>query len=120
MLHICHPYATSLLTVRGIFSHTGSLVSRDGNYSLKRRVPQKHFDAAKRVAAGNGARHLLASKVVVLPVDKLLASIDSNGKQNGPANLIESDAVLEGAGIPSITVSEALDAYWNLEEDKLL
>ncbi|WP_120635255.1 tyrosine-type recombinase/integrase [Ruegeria sp. EL01] len=70
--------------------------------------------AAAQVAAVRGFRYLPVGDVTELPMDKLLERIES------ASDMAEAAALLGTAGLPKLTVSEALNEYWTLSRDKTL
>ena len=79
---------------------------------------QKHFEAVNRIAKSKNVKYLPSSQVMVLPDHEVLRRIQSIGKRDGKPNQMDAEALLGAVPVPSMTVSEALDEYWELTKDK--
>lgn len=78
---------------------------------------EKQYDAARNLAAARGYRFLTASAVAKLPdhefearVDEVMAASAKAGKPDLPL----ARAILGGAEPPALTVSRALDLFWDV------
>ncbi|WP_323042882.1 DUF6538 domain-containing protein [Gemmobacter sp.] len=70
---------------------------------------------AKELAAKRGYRYLTARQVAALPLEELLKRIEAVPMRNGKVDIQEAEALLGGARPHAITVSRALDLYWEVE-----
>jgi integrase len=80
----------------------------------------QRFAAAKDLAEARGFRYMRADKVAKLPTEELLARIAALPTSKGTPDLLEAAALLGGASEPEITVTRALDLYWDLARDKTI
>lgn len=81
---------------------------------------EHRFQAARDLAAARGFRFLPVNKVAQVPLTELrdrMAAVPMRG--DGP-DMIEAAALLGGAQEPALSVSKALDAYWQLAREKTL
>lgn len=76
---------------------------------------EQRFEAARELAEARGFRYMRVEKVAKLPTEELLARIDAVPVHNGVPDLKEAEALLGAAKEPEITVSRALELYWDLE-----
>jgi integrase len=76
---------------------------------------EQRFEAARELAEARGFRYMRVDKVAKLPTEELLARIDAVPVHNGEPDLKEAEALLGAAKEPEITVSRALELYWDLE-----
>jgi len=81
---------------------------------------EQRFAAARDLAAARGFRYMRADQVAKAPLGELLERFDTIGGPDNEPNLIDAAAVLGGATEPAITVSRALEIYWELAADKTL
>lgn len=81
---------------------------------------EKRFEAARELAAIRGHRYLSAQKVAELPLAELLARVEAVPERKGEPNRVEAAALLGGVSEPPITVSRALELYWDLAKDRTL
>ena len=84
------------------------------------RDAEAHFDAARRLAAARSFRYIPVSEVAKLPVEDLLARVEAITERKGVPDAQEAVALLGGAKVPAITVSRALELYWDLAADKVI
>lgn len=81
---------------------------------------EARFEAARDLAAARGFRYLRADKVAELPIEEVLERVHSiPGKVSYP-NLQEAASLLGTAPEPGISVSKALELYWELAADRTL
>lgn len=80
------------------------------------------FEAAKNLAARRGFRYMPATEVAKLPTEEIMRRIQEVSKRSRGSfpDLIEAAALLGGAKEPKLTVSKALDAFWQIADDKTL
>ncbi|MBB1493023.1 tyrosine-type recombinase/integrase [Paracoccus sp. MC1854] len=81
---------------------------------------EQRFKAARDLAAARGFRFLPVNKVAQVPLDELRDRMAAVPLRSDEPDMIEAAAVLGGAREPSLTVSRALDAYWQLAREKTL
>ncbi|WP_352778291.1 tyrosine-type recombinase/integrase [Mesorhizobium sp. M0913] len=79
---------------------------------------EKAFDAAQRLAKARGYRWLTADRVAKLPRHELLDRVEAATKPNGAPDMLEAAALLGMAKEPAITVSRALELYWEYAAEK--
>ncbi|WYK05431.1 DUF6538 domain-containing protein [Cereibacter sphaeroides f. sp. denitrificans] len=83
------------------------------------RDAEKMFEAARELAAKRGFRFLHAREVAQMPRAELearLAAYERAGVAPAEPDPIEAAAVLGGAQPPKITMSRALEIYWEVAE----
>ncbi|SFN53782.1 Site-specific recombinase XerD [Thioclava dalianensis] len=81
---------------------------------------EKRFEAAKRLASARGFRFLEAPQVADLPLAEIVDRVEAAPETAGQFDQEEARAVLGGAAAPAITVTRALDLFWELERDRVL
>lgn len=83
---------------------------------------EERFEAARDLAAARGVRFLSARAVAELPIGEVLERVESVAPAGAPEepDLIEAAALLGGAGEAPITVSRALELYWDMTRDQVL
>ena len=81
---------------------------------------EQRFAAARDLAAARGFRYMRADQVAQLPYDDLKQRIQAVSGPEDNSDLSESTAFLGVAQEPAITVTRALDLYWELTIDKTL
>ncbi len=81
---------------------------------------EQRFAAARDLAGARGFRYMRADRVAKLPTEELLARIDAVPAARGKPDLVEAAALLGGAREPEITVTRALDLYWDLAREKTI
>ncbi len=81
---------------------------------------EQRFAAARDLAAARGFRYLRADKVAQLPTEELLERIQAVSGSNDKPDLADAAAVLGGAQEPAITVTRALELYWDFSRDKII
>lgn len=79
---------------------------------------EQRFAAARDLAAARGFRYMRAEQVAQLPTAELLSRIDAVSGTVEKPDPVEAAAILGGAAEPEITVSRALEMYWQLAADK--
>lgn len=80
---------------------------------------ERRFKAANELASARGYRYLPAAQVASLPREDLLERIEAVPLRNGEPDRKEAVALLGGAERPRITVSRALDIYWEIAKDRI-
>lgn len=81
---------------------------------------EQRFAAARDLAAARGFRYLRADKVAQLPTEELLERIQAVSGPDDKPDLADAAAVLGGAQEPAITVTRALELYWDFSRDKII
>lgn len=79
------------------------------------------FDAARELADRRGFKFIPAAQIAELPKSELVERIRVVAKdtsKTGEPDLVTAAAVLGGAGEPAITVTRALELYWDLTKEK--
>ncbi|MDZ4135516.1 MAG: integrase, partial [Paracoccaceae bacterium] len=81
---------------------------------------EARFAAARELAAKRGYRFLTAKQVASLPQDEFMARVSAvmESSRPGKPDLIEAAALLGGAPEPAITISRALDIFWERTADR--
>lgn len=79
---------------------------------------EKAFDAAQRLAKARGYRWLTAGEIAKRPMSELLDRVEAVAKANGEPDVKEAGALLGMAKEPAITVSRALELYWEYAAEK--
>ncbi len=77
------------------------------------------LEAARAIAARHGLTYRPISDVGDLPLEALLARVEALQRPDGSVNAGAAPAVLGTVEVPSMTVSEALEAYWRLTPDRI-
>ncbi|WP_414811460.1 DUF6538 domain-containing protein [Paracoccus sanguinis] len=82
---------------------------------------EARFEAARELANKRGFRYLPATAVASLPYDEFMKRLQA-GLSRPPSRTatLEAEAILGGAAEPPITVSRALELYWQLTKDQNL
>lgn len=81
---------------------------------------EQRFAAARDLAAARGFRYLRADQVAQLPTEELLERIQAVSGPDDAPDLVDAAAVLGGAAEPAITVTRALELYWDFSRDKVI
>lgn len=81
---------------------------------------EQRIEAARELAQARGFRYMGADRIAKLPTEDLLARIDAVSIRQGNPDLKEAAALLGGAKEPEITVTRALELYWDLARDQTL
>ncbi|MGH1455115.1 MAG: tyrosine-type recombinase/integrase [Paracoccaceae bacterium] len=81
---------------------------------------EQRFEAARAFAEARGFRYMPVAKVAKLPTEQLLARLDAVSSRKGEPDMKEAAALLGGAKEPPITVTRALELYWDLAREKTL
>ncbi|AKO97757.1 Site-specific recombinase XerD [Marinovum algicola DG 898] len=81
---------------------------------------ERRFEAAQELARARGFRYLSARQVAKLPVDELLERVEAIPARDSKVDRAQAAALLGGAQRPEITVSRALELYWELAREKTL
>ncbi|WP_417526198.1 tyrosine-type recombinase/integrase [Marinovum sp.] len=81
---------------------------------------ERRFEAAQELARAQGFRYLSARQVAKLPVDELLERVEAIPARDSKVDRAQAAALLGGAQRPEITVSRALELYWELAREKTL
>lgn len=79
----------------------------------------RRYDAARHLADLRGFQYLPAAAVAQLPVSELLERVEAVQRPDGTPDRREARAVLGGVAEVPITVSRALELYWQLADDRL-
>lgn len=83
-------------------------------------VGAARLEAARAIAASHGLTYRPIRDVEDLPLDELLARVELLQRRDWTVNVAAAPAVLGMVEVPSMTVSEALSAYWKLTPDRIL
>ena len=78
------------------------------------------FAAAHEIADVRGFRYLGIGKVARLPLDGLLDRVEAVAVAAGVPDQIEGAALLGTIPEPALTISKALELYWDLDREKIL
>lgn len=88
---------------------------------------EARFAAAAELARVRGHRYLASAQVAQLPIEELLLRVEAVPERRAARDAgtsvpdqIEGDALLGGVAEPPITLSRALEAYWDVARDKVL
>ena len=81
---------------------------------------QKRFEAAQELAQMRGFRYRHHAELSDAPLENLLQRIEAIGDKDARPERVEARALLGGVDQPAITLSAALEAYWDLAKDKTL
>lgn len=77
------------------------------------------YDAAKEVARTHGFRFLPADRVAQLPLHEIVDRMEATMMPSGSMNPHLVAGILGTAQPPKLTLSKALEIYWQLSRDKL-
>ncbi|MDO5371769.1 tyrosine recombinase XerC [Paracoccus sp. (in: a-proteobacteria)] len=80
----------------------------------------QRFQAARDLATARGFRFLPVNKVAQAPLTELRDRMMAVPMRADGPDMIEAEGLLGGAKEPALTVSKALDAYWQLAREKTL
>ena len=86
----------------------------------KHAAANEHFAAVKDLAELKGYRYLPAQNVSRLPIEDILRRVEAIATRNGEPDIEQANALLGGIQVPEMTVSQVLEAYWELARDKVL
>lgn len=75
----------------------------------------KRLDAAKDIAQSRGFRYIPAAKVARLPIEELVARVEASVDSRGQVDPVTADALLGAVKPPALTVSRALDKFYEVE-----
>ncbi|MGR3661003.1 MAG: DUF6538 domain-containing protein [Paracoccaceae bacterium] len=78
------------------------------------------FAAAREIADVRGVRYLDVGKVARLPLDPLLDRVEAVAEPAKVPDQFEGAALLGTIPEPALTISKALDLYWDLDREKLI
>lgn len=81
---------------------------------------EQFFEAAKQLAQARGFRYLPVGRVAALPLGELLNRVEAVQNSGDRPSKIDAAAFLGGADVPAITITRALELYWELTRDKTL
>ena len=81
---------------------------------------EARFDGARELAQMRGFSYLPAAKVLALPEEEILKRLRAVPVRDGVPDRIEAAAILGRVPEPPITVSRALELYWELAKGKAL
>ena len=79
-----------------------------------------NYEAAVNMAEIKGISYRLMTEVAQLKTSDLLERIEAIDDERGTPSLIEADALLGGVEKPKMSISSALEAFWDLAADKTL
>lgn len=79
---------------------------------------EQFFEAAKHLAQARGFRYLPVGQVATLPLGELLNRVEAVQNSGDRPSKIDAAAFLGGATVPAITITRALELYWELAKDK--
>lgn len=79
---------------------------------------ERRFEAAQRLAKARGFRFMSADELAHQPFEEIRKRVNDIPDRGGKLDQVVADAVLGGAQEPPITVSRALELYWELAKDK--
>ncbi|MEM6890270.1 MAG: DUF6538 domain-containing protein [Pseudomonadota bacterium] len=79
---------------------------------------ERRYEAAQRLAKARGFRFLSAGEVAKLPLHEILERGEAAMDATGALMPKQTAAFLGGAREPQITVSRALELYWELAKDR--
>lgn len=81
---------------------------------------EARFSAAKNLAEARGYRFMAAGDVAKLPLPIVLGRVQEvlGTSRNITPDLMAADAVLGAANRPPMTISRALERYWEIAQDK--
>jgi len=80
----------------------------------------RRFAAAEHYAQVRGFRYLAVERVAKLPVDQLVGRVEAVGGKLGRPDMFEASALLGTVNQPELTVTKALDLFWDLTKEKIL
>lgn len=78
----------------------------------------ERYDAAKALTRALGFRYMPSIRVAQLPVADIVERLDAASDRKGKLNVIKANALLGVVQRPKMTLSECLEDYWALAEDK--
>ena len=81
---------------------------------------EARFDAARRIAQRKGFRYLPAAQVAKLPLPELLDRIEATQDRTGRVNMTDAAALLGTAEPPEITVTGALELFWQIARARMI
>lgn len=81
---------------------------------------EKRFVAAEHYAQVRGFRYLAVERVAKLPVVELVDRVEAVGGKPRRPDMFEASALLGAVDQPELTVTKALDLFWNLTKEKVL
>ena len=79
-----------------------------------------NYEAAVNMAEIKGKSYRLMTEVAQLKTSDLLERIEAIDDERGTPSLIEADALLGGVEKPKMSISYALEVFWDLAADKTL
>ncbi|WP_107497949.1 DUF6538 domain-containing protein [Thalassobius sp. I31.1] len=80
----------------------------------------QHFETAKALADAKGIQYLPVTQVADLPIDDLLKRVEAIGLHRGEPDTAQARAALGAVDVPKLTISEALEEYWDLTKDRIM
>lgn len=81
---------------------------------------EKRYAAAREIAQRHGFRYLPIREVAELPLDQIISRIDAARDRKGRVITAEARGTLGAVDKPELTVSQSLDAYWRIADDRTL
>lgn len=88
----------------------------DGN----RPAGDARMATAMKIAARRGYRFVQVDEVATLPIEDLLHRVESIVDRRGRLNMADADAALGLPSAPSLSVSEAVDEFYSVAEDRII
>ena len=79
---------------------------------------EAHYEAARDLARARGFRFLDAGAVSELPVSEVVERVEAIPTPSNQPDAIEAAALLGTVPEPRITVTQALELYWELAKEK--
>lgn len=79
---------------------------------------ESQFEAARNLAGMRSFRYLTADKVARLPQNEIIKRVEAVPMRKGKPDKIEAAALLGTVAEPPITVSRALELFWDLAKDR--
>lgn len=79
----------------------------------------ERYKAARDIAKQRGFRFLPVDRVAALPIGEIIARVNAAKGPDGRLDMTLAAGVLGTAKKPTLTLSKALEAYWELAVDKM-
>ena len=80
---------------------------------------ERRFEAARNIAQRLGFRYLPMANVADLPREEFFRRVEAAGATIGDKKLVEAQAILGAIEQPKITVTRALDLFWDMTKDRI-
>jgi len=78
------------------------------------------METAREICQRRGFRYLPVDRVAALPLEDLVARVEAVANVRGKPDMVEARALLGAAQSQVITVSRALELYWDMAQDRAL